>query len=667
MPTLGFLSPSFLWALPLALVPFLIHFLSRRRRRVVEFSAVSLLLKARRQNVERLRLREILLLILRTLVVLFLVLAVSRPLLEGLGGAALGDHVPTGIVMVLDATMSMQYASRGESLFERSLERARSVLALLGDQDRVTILTTDREVHEISGSGGLLPRDALHHLAGLSATNFHGSLDDCLARAAVLAREMDLPGREVHVFTDLEEGALGDSVFREDESPVPLVFFSERDPEPANRFLEQALLERDEGAQEERWMLKVRVGSSGSGPAVGIFPRLSLDGEPAGMAEVQLSGEEKKTASFPLENVPGPGRKLMVQIDEDGLHADDERYLLTGEEKPAVVQRGSGLGAVGLLEIALDVLAPPDESAGSEGGAKVLVTLSTDREGIRSALEREDGLVVFPDPAGEKPPAWTFLHITGAGERAFDEGSFQKITAPEGPGANLPGFISELAPGLTRLPVMRYVRISPGEKWKEVWRLDLENGDPVLFGGLVGRSRVAVWAIPPVLESSDLYAAPPFIPLLGEVLGFAAGRKAEREILCGEPVTLRLPRTPPGESVTVKHPGGAESLVAVGPDEEITIEDTLAPGFYSVASGRSVLAEFAVNVDTRESLMGEMDEAELEQHLSPADVRAVRSGAGLEESILTRRGGKDITSWLLIAAFVALLAESHISGRIQKE
>lgn len=675
MPTLGFLSPGFLLALPLAIVPFLIHFLSRRRRRVVEFSSVSLLSKARRQNVERLRLREILLLILRTLIVLLLVLALSRPLLEGLGGAALADHVPTGVVMVIDATMSMQYSPGGESLFARGLSRAREVLALLGGEDRVRLLASDRGVHELAAAD-LSPREAARYLERLAPTNFSGSLDACLVRAAVLAREMDLPWKEVHVFTDLREGSLGDSVLAGEKDPVPVAFFTERDPEPVNRFLEDAVLEREGGTQEEKWVLKARAGSSGAVIPAGIFPRLTIDGEQAGMAEVQLSGEDKKAAVFPLESAPGSGRRLMVQIDEDALHADDERYLITGEERPLVVERGVGLDAARLLGVALDVLvgpageAPQDggEAPRQEGNAGVLVTLSSDREGIRRALERGAGLVVFPDPSGEKPQGWTLLHATASGEVDAGEGGFRKIAAPREAQADLPAFLSALGEGLARLPVTRYVRLSPGPEWRELWRLDLENGDPALVGGTVERSRVVAWAIPPALDASELYGAPPFIPLLDGAIRFAAGGDEAREILCGEPVKLRATHRPQvAQSVTVRHPGGAESVVAPLPDGRLVFEDTGEPGFYEAGDGLSVRERFAVNVDTRESLMRGIDEVELANRLAPADVRLVRGGAGLEEAILTKRGGRDITSWLLIAAFVALLAESHIAGRIQRE
>src|SRR3954462_3183898 len=58
-----------------ASVPVIIHLLNRRRYRVVEWAAMRFLLAARRQNVRRLRVEQLLLLAVRTLLVVLLAAA----------------------------------------------------------------------------------------------------------------------------------------------------------------------------------------------------------------------------------------------------------------------------------------------------------------------------------------------------------------------------------------------------------------------------------------------------------------------------------------------------------------------------------------------------------------------------------------------------------------
>ena len=64
-----FLQPSLLWALPLVLVPVVIHLLNRMRYRSRRWAAMSFLLAASRQSQRQAKLRHLLLLLCRALVV----------------------------------------------------------------------------------------------------------------------------------------------------------------------------------------------------------------------------------------------------------------------------------------------------------------------------------------------------------------------------------------------------------------------------------------------------------------------------------------------------------------------------------------------------------------------------------------------------------------------
>ena len=69
-----FLHPSFLWGLIGLSVPFILHFLLRRRVRQVRFSSLALLRLLQQKRSKRMRLAQLLLLILRLLIVATVVL-----------------------------------------------------------------------------------------------------------------------------------------------------------------------------------------------------------------------------------------------------------------------------------------------------------------------------------------------------------------------------------------------------------------------------------------------------------------------------------------------------------------------------------------------------------------------------------------------------------------
>ena len=76
---MSFLSSLFLWALPLAAIPIVIHLLHRRRRQVVPWGAMQLLLESVPTRRRIWHLNDFLLMLVRALVVAALVLAFARP------------------------------------------------------------------------------------------------------------------------------------------------------------------------------------------------------------------------------------------------------------------------------------------------------------------------------------------------------------------------------------------------------------------------------------------------------------------------------------------------------------------------------------------------------------------------------------------------------------
>jgi hypothetical protein len=103
----------------LVAAPILIHLLSRRKFRIVDWAAIDFLLEADRRNRRRIRLENLLLLLLRCLVVILLALLVARPRLHAAGFLA-GTLASAGIdrIVVLDDSLSMAAADPAGTPFD---------------------------------------------------------------------------------------------------------------------------------------------------------------------------------------------------------------------------------------------------------------------------------------------------------------------------------------------------------------------------------------------------------------------------------------------------------------------------------------------------------------------------------------------------------------------
>lgn len=102
-----FVNPWLLGGLVLLSSPIIIHLLNKRHYTVVDWAAMDFLLNADSRNRRRLRLEDLLLLLLRLALLGLVVFAVARPMVQGVGGAMEDERI-----VILDDSFSMD-ASEG--------------------------------------------------------------------------------------------------------------------------------------------------------------------------------------------------------------------------------------------------------------------------------------------------------------------------------------------------------------------------------------------------------------------------------------------------------------------------------------------------------------------------------------------------------------------------
>ena len=125
---LSFASPLVLHALWAALIPVLVHLLNRRRSVTVAFSNVRMLQDLHHDRMRTIKTKQILLLLIRTLMIILLVLAFANPSIRG--SSISSGSGRTSAVMLLDRSLSMRMQRGGGNRFDAARSRARQVLGL---------------------------------------------------------------------------------------------------------------------------------------------------------------------------------------------------------------------------------------------------------------------------------------------------------------------------------------------------------------------------------------------------------------------------------------------------------------------------------------------------------------------------------------------------------
>src|SRR5258705_1563080 len=132
---MSFLAPLFFLGLTALAVPVLIHLTQRERKTVQVFPSLMFLRKIPYESVQRRRIRDWLLLLLRLAALAMIVLAFARPFVRGSQVAA----APGGardIVVLLDKSYSMGFGDT----WSRSQRAANNALGDMTPADRVSLV-----------------------------------------------------------------------------------------------------------------------------------------------------------------------------------------------------------------------------------------------------------------------------------------------------------------------------------------------------------------------------------------------------------------------------------------------------------------------------------------------------------------------------------------------
>ena len=198
-----FLASSMLAGLAALALPVLIHLISKRRARRVRFAAIEFVLRSQKRTARNVRLRQLLLLAVRTLFVAAIAFALARPVWRA-APREQKTTAPLVVVLALDVSASMHATLDGKSAFDRSRQRAQTLVRELGDDVRVALLSCGDRVRDVVATPTFDRRVVIDGLEALHAGYHRSDLEACVGRARDITRQIAGEGeRRIVLFSDL--------------------------------------------------------------------------------------------------------------------------------------------------------------------------------------------------------------------------------------------------------------------------------------------------------------------------------------------------------------------------------------------------------------------------------------------------------------------------------
>src|SRR5690606_3535904 len=134
---LSFLAPLWLLLAAAAAVPLVLHLMRRQVGARIEFPAARYLRRAEREFSARMKLRNLLLMLLRVLAILLVAVAAARPVTR----LVAGGHPPTALAIVLDNSLSTGVVVEGGTVFADLVRQADALLESASQDDRLWVVS----------------------------------------------------------------------------------------------------------------------------------------------------------------------------------------------------------------------------------------------------------------------------------------------------------------------------------------------------------------------------------------------------------------------------------------------------------------------------------------------------------------------------------------------
>lgn len=631
-----FLAPGFFLLLPLALIPLLIHLLSRVRLRQIPFPSIILFQNVERATFSWLRLKEILLLILRTLLLLLFIFGLSRPHLLGpaLPGIKAGD-----LIVILDDSYSMGYGDRWQNVRHLTEQIIRS-------SARPRLLLTSQPDTILTGQKALL---ALIDTIKPSATA--STIVPALSRAFSFVRAAPMP---IFLLTDLQRRALPDTGISRPPTLFRIVNFGTNDFENCG-VTRVDLVDR---------VIKAEVFNYGKASITRTIQLSVVGSQPSAGSPIQeeqvvnLPPRSAATITFNTR-IEQPGCWTgTVTISPDLLPIDDTHHfvlflpnrllvlLVTSEEMPghyiSLALVADTTAPFALTEIKSDQFRRTDI-------ARYPLIIITDAAALKDAdVERlqfylNSGgcvLLIAGTPIPEGHPINRLIPTSGISRPT----GFLTIADVD---TSHPVFNTFSNADFSTARFFRYTRVKGGRVL-----VRLSDGDPLIIS--YPEQNLIVWTFAPIPEATDLIYKAPFAPLLHRTLLYLAQLPFKTEYTVGDSVIFFVNSTKP---VLIATPTGERSVTPelkreqALPQAIVRITDTRVSGIYRLVDeepstaerNRSRLSAVAVNPEP------------LEGDLKIADVSILRKQGILVQSSADI-AGTDLTDLCFyLAAFVLAL------------
>ena len=680
-----FLSPSILWGMLAITIPIIIHLISLRHTRDTEFSTLRFIKSLKHETIRRLRIKQWLLVLLRTIAILCLILMFSRPLMTGTLTSKLGGYIESRAVIIVDNSASMAVHTGDGTLLDRAKSSLPAILKGLEGETTVELYQTNPPRKLFSGSHEE-GRSIMTGVKGIVQTNMTDNLWTMIDSVLQMV-EASEPNRECFIISDFQSAP---SFTIDSLNPnSDWKYYCILQPKVENNIsISEVSVLSQIKLPNHLVKLNTRVGNGGVTDKRNIPVELYLNDERVGQIVSQF--EPSKFKDFMFQVYPGKTGIIngKIVIPDDDFPMDNFRnFDLVIPNQIAVKVIGQSMEELFLLDLALSAITGETELLLidrdlSDDVERLFLSdidilllhnptnLSNSAiEDLQRFLMNGGGLIWFVgnDLNQTDPVAWPSLlklpeliktrHLDG-------ESFFSTLIVDENHSLFTDLNINNMNEELPQVFGYNEVRL----QMNHTPLIKLNNGHPLLIESKAFGSSGFVFTSPLNLGWNDLSVKGLLGPLLHRMLILLGTKEFNvQPLLVGQDKIIDIKGDNINAEWVLMTP--MENEIKLIPDytnEKLLITQTSELGSYHVFADGNLLSSFSTVLSPHELPSIRIEGEKLTESLGVEQARIIQHTQHLESELKEIRYGRSIWRLLLFIALSCLVIES-ILGRPSTE
>ena len=683
---MAFLNPLFLFGLFATAIPLLIHLWSRRQAVTVDFSSLMFLVAAHRQNVRRLQLKQLLILLLRILIVALIALALARPFLT-LGLPLAAVRAKTDVVIVLDNSYSMGYQDVDGVWFEKGKTLATDVMRSLRHGDSASVILMSDISQPLFRQ--LTPDiDSVVEAIQNANVSYRGTnVQPSVEFAHQILSDSTQQNKELYLISDFAQNGWNNWEQIPNQSGARIFLLSVNENNPHNTNIEEILPSQQLIGVDLPFHLNVKVNNHSDAPLTQTTLSMYVEDQKRKTQTFSATANESVMTTL-THSFSAPGTHTgYFELTDDRLNMDNRRYFALdalGEIRVLCVSAQTEY-----LTLALNPLQTPQMANAPAKAAMIQPTACTPTEFEEFPLQEFD-IILLADISTITKRAETQLREfirQGKSVIAFVSHNYNLSWAPakfnEAVAWQTPQrvnkydenhpifdiFHEKVFSGQYGPQFYQGMEVTPTPDATVIARFEDET--PFLIERREGKSRLLFFnaGLHQQSKNSELLVNPYFLPLLQNTVLYAMHSGTEKNINVGDVYIANYPHRA-GATAWVKRLESPDenAMIAAPIDEDgvMQFDSTTLPGIYQVelkTQERLIRNFFAVNSPASEANLTAIS---LQQASERVDAQAGSTNEIGEldtEALDIKRHGREIWGELLILAVCLLLLEGFLSNR----